>query len=284
MSLVLSVITAAIAWLCAPALGADCAPLDEATVRDRVSNAKAAVDRDDLVGFAETRRALFTDLACLDIPLPVDAWARFLLDEAVVAYALAEPWQPPLATALALDPDLPRGDLPEALRDWVPAPPTAAPGDPLASGAFLVDGQPVESAPALTGVHVVQRLADGRWSTRVLRDEPFPADWRVEVAPVPVATAPVRRSRGSPALIGVGLGVAAVGAAIGAGTWAARGGVVDPGAGDRLVLANVAGWSAAGLGVALGVVGLAAPGPVRTDAEARVPPVRAAFTLALELR
>ena len=175
------------------ARAADCAPLPEAGLRDLVAEAKAAVDRDDLVSFAEARRNLFHDLPCLEGPLPVDAWARFLLDEAVVGYALGEGWEAPLGTALTLT-DLPRAELPQELRDWVAVPRPAVGAGSLAEGAFLLNGRLLDSVPDLTGVHVVQRQEGGLWTTRVLRDTPFPDDWRapaVVPAPAPVPLPPV---------------------------------------------------------------------------------------------
>src|SRR5262245_31709559 len=139
-------------WWTEIARAADCAPLDDAGVRALVAEAKDAVDRDDLIAFAETRRRLFQELPCAADPLPVDAWARFLLDEAVVAYALGEPWESALGTALSLAPELPRGDLPEALRDWHPGPVPAASG-PLASGEYWVDGRGIAAVPELSGLH-----------------------------------------------------------------------------------------------------------------------------------
>ena len=84
----------------------DCIRLDEARLRSIVADAKAAVDRDDLVTFVQLRRTLIGDLPCLEGQLPVDAWARFLLDDAVVEFALGEAWKEPLATARSGGPSL----------------------------------------------------------------------------------------------------------------------------------------------------------------------------------
>lgn len=241
------------------AAAADCAALGEPGLRALVGEAKAAIDRDDLVSFGETRRTLLRELPCLDSPLPVDAWARFLFDDAVVAYGLGEPWESSLGTALSLDPQLPRTDLPEELRTWVW--PVAVPGvGPLGPGEFLLDGRPItEVPPPLPGIHVAQRRQDGVVTTRVLRGAPFPADWQ----PSPAVGEPVERSRGRPGWIVAGVAGALVGAAVGTGTWAARGSVHDARAGDRLVWANVAGWSVAAVGVGVGGVGLALPVALR---------------------
>lgn len=244
----------------------ECAPLDPGGVRARVDEARVAVDRDDLVSFAEVRRALFRDLPCLEEPLPTDAWARFLLDEAVVAYALGEAWEDPLATALALEPTLPRGDLPPALRDWSVEPPPID-GGALGPGEFLLDGEPLAAVPTLAGLHVVQRRQDDGWTTRVLRNAPFPTEWQASRRPVPMP-APVpaplpepvaRRSHGSVPLVVTGVVVAVAGAAVGVGSWAIRDTVEAPASGTGLVAANVAGWSAAAVGGVLGGVGLVVP-------------------------
>jgi hypothetical protein len=266
--MILVVLVSALALAAPPG----CSPLDEAGLRALVAEAKAAVDRDDLVSYAERRKRLYQDLPCLEIPLPADVWARFLLDEAVVAYALGQRWEAPLGTALSLDPALPRGDLPPELRAWIPPAPAAS-AAPLASGAFRIDGRSVSAAPVpvgtdLVGTHVVQRELDGELTTRVLQDEPFPADWRAEPLPEPVPAtsssppAPVApRGRGRPPLVATGAVMALVGSAVGVGTWAVRGSVHDADAADRLVLANAGGWTVAALGAVLGGVGLAVAAP-----------------------
>lgn len=246
----------------------DCAPLDPTDLRARVDEARVAVDRDDLVSFAEVRRALFRDLPCLSAPLSSEVWARFLLDEAVVAHALGEAWEDPLATALSLDPGLPRGDLPPALRDWSAGPPSAG-GAALGAGEFLLDGQPLDAVPTLSGVHVVQRREDDVWTTRVLRNAPFPAEWQAETRPVPIPMPvpipsplpePVgHRRHASLPLITIGSAVGVLGAAVGVGTWAIRDTVRAPDAGKGLVAANVAGWSVAAAGGVVSGLGFVVP-------------------------
>ena len=203
------------------ASAADCAPLSDADLRARIGAAKAAVDRDDLVSFAETREDLLAALPCLATPLPVNAWARFLLDDAVVSYALGEGWEATLGTALSLDPTLPRTDLPQALRTWDPPPSSPAAGA-LASGSYLVDGRSVTAIPALEGLHVVQRREGEALATEGPAGRAVPERLGRRAAPT---TPPPGRSRGSPALIATGLAAAVVGTGVGAGRLGrARGG------------------------------------------------------------
>ncbi|MEZ4237827.1 MAG: hypothetical protein R3F59_17105 [Myxococcota bacterium] len=174
----------------AAAQQADCSvPLGDADVRALAKVSSQAIFDDDPVTHKRVYGELVRLAPCLDHPVSRDAWAQLLLDEAIVRYVAKEPWQPVLATALAVRPDL--SGVPQYLLDAFVAPPPPPPGPAVPEDAALfVDGVLVRRAPqrdpAAPDVHLVQLWRDGRMRSRYLQPGvPFPDDW-LEAAPVRV--------------------------------------------------------------------------------------------------
>jgi hypothetical protein len=167
--------------------------------------AQAAIDREDVVGHGAIWRELQASLPCLDGPVPVDAWAELLAGLALVEFAMGYAWEEPLATAIALRPDL-SASLPEPLSTFAPPAP-GAPGAPLA-GEVWIDGARASVEPPV-GLHLAQRRADGGWETVLVRGGPLPVGWRAD-APAPpsppAADAPPRRPLSDRAVVSVGVG------------------------------------------------------------------------------
>lgn len=173
-----------VAFWFASARAQDCAqPLSELEFRALVRESKEAIFRDDVL----THRRLFGELAervpCLTGQLPKDAWAELLVSEAIVRNATGGDWQAPLATALAVFPDL--AAVPEYLMEqYAPGPPARATGAPIPSDATLfVDGVLVAAVPELQGQHIVQVWRDGRWRSAWSDSAPVPAEWLIPKAP-----------------------------------------------------------------------------------------------------
>jgi len=270
--------------LSTPALASpECAPFVEQDLRELVARSKAAIDADDVVSHGALFRELQARLPCLEAQVPKEAWAEFLVGMAVVEFALGRSWEPPLRTALGIHPSVTRDYGPPEIREY-PLPEGGQSGTAtLAAGAvYFVDGVVVTTAPSLDGLHVVQRLEGGSWTTEVLLDEPFPAEW-IAAPPPPVVEPPPAqvvepRPPGHPrsgrGLFATGIVMCTLGSLTGGGTyWIGHGGgIFTKGQADALEVINVAGWTLAGTGLVVGVVGLgasrASPGqpPVAVDA------------------
>ena len=108
--------------LTAPALAAPtCEPFSEEDFRELVARSKAAIGADDVVGHGALYRQLQAQLPCLEVQLPKEPWAEFLVGMAVVEYALGRAWEPPLRTALEVYPLVVRDYGPPEIREY-PAP------------------------------------------------------------------------------------------------------------------------------------------------------------------
>jgi hypothetical protein len=130
----------------------------------QVEVVRARIEADDLDGFDRASAALLASVGCLSEPAPSGAWARYLVGAALVAWRRADDWQTPLATALAIDPDIDRGVVsPHEIAAWTPPAP-AAPRP--ARGTWFVDGRPADALPS-DGVHVVQRVLGGELRSMV---------------------------------------------------------------------------------------------------------------------
>ncbi|MEZ4322116.1 MAG: hypothetical protein R3F61_31885 [Myxococcota bacterium] len=161
--------------------------MSDAELRDLVAKAIEAIDKED----ARTHREVLTTLEgrvpCLEGQMPSRPWADFLVTEALIRYADQLPdWDRPLQLALDLVPDHP--DVPAWLLDEYrpPAPPV---GDPMTipdGRLIVIDGRViVGTVPPLSGLHVIQTVADGKWRSMLLRGQPFPREWFVVVPDKP---------------------------------------------------------------------------------------------------
>ncbi|MBT3221191.1 MAG: hypothetical protein HN348_19080 [Proteobacteria bacterium] len=98
-------------------------------------------------------------------------------DLGVPRTALGEDWEGPLATAIGADPLVKRDYGPVETQNWRP-PTRDQVFPPLPTGArFYLDGVLITLEPQLGSIHVLQRRMEEVWETRLLRDEPFPAEW-----------------------------------------------------------------------------------------------------------
>ena len=157
--------------------GSDCAPLDEEAFADAVAAVHRLIDDEALGTFELVQDAFEVRLPCLTfVPAP-EAWARYLVDVAVVSHHNGGDWQRPLATALAVAPGTPLGVGPRhPMAAWTPPEPSDPPGRAPEGVALFVDGVETARLPA-RGIHLVQvRTATGLRSV-LLRDEPLPDHW-----------------------------------------------------------------------------------------------------------
>jgi len=182
-----------------------------------VKASETAINQDDAYKHKTLMAEFLRSLPCVETQLPKDAWAQFLVSEAIVRYASEQDWKNALNTALNVWPDVP--GVPEFILDeWGPEAPKGPLDTPTPAGTTLfLDGVLVTRPLMLTGLHIVQRLRDGKWDTRLLEDENWPAEWfakEVELdddgnpiaAPDPVPDGPVEIK-----------GRAAIGVLVGAG-------------------------------------------------------------------
>lgn len=184
--MLLSLMTAALAATCEQ-------PFSQAELRSTIGRAKAAIENGDPAAHVRASDALRDGIACLESQLPSNEWADFLVTEALIKYAEKAPgWEKALKLALELVPDHP--DVQDfILEDYLEPAPAAGPSKPIPDGTVVfIDGKIVtRSIPPLDGLHVVQMVRDGRWQSRMLRNEPFPDHWLV----VEQAEEPVRQRR-----------------------------------------------------------------------------------------
>jgi hypothetical protein len=197
-------------WLLAADLaGASdgCPRVDESSVRQWDQRAAAALDRDDLVAFDAVLEVVEAGVPCLAVQLPRDAWASLLVSVAVANHSRDEAWQAPLESALRIAPDVDRSRTPPAVREYVPGQSSSNQRRLPEDAAYFLDGVSVSMVGELRGLHVVQRLEGGRWSSRLVQDTPFPADWTEPSSP----SSPEPATRGARFHVGLGGGSGATG-------------------------------------------------------------------------
>lgn len=242
-------------------------PFGTADFAEVVQAADTALGDDDLIAFGEVFKGLRERTHCLDVAVSPDQWARFLISQTIVEYALAREWRPSIITALNIAPNVPHDYGPDDIIGFIRSPPDKTHWVPVATDAtFYLDGVRVDavSPDALAGPHIAQSFADGRWDSLYLEDEPYPSNW---LAPPEVDAVVVRKA--SPVLPIVGVSLAVIGAGVGVGTYAASRSVEYPsqGAETALVASNVGGWSLAGVGGVLAGTSLV----LRLSSSPRVP-------------
>ncbi len=139
----------------------------------------AAVAEDDAAGHTAAFDEILARLPCLDGALPRTAWVRLLVDEAIVRSAAGQPYQDPLAAALAADPT---AAVPDFLSTAdLPADRSPTPGS--LRFPTTVDGASLDAPVALWGLHVVQAHTP-ELRTWVIRDGELPKEL-VEPPPAP---------------------------------------------------------------------------------------------------
>lgn len=242
-----------------------------AEFKDQVDRAQSAIDDGDVLGHGAAWRALQAGIPCLDVPVPVDAWAKFLVGYAVVEHALGRDWEPALRTALRIQPAVSRDYGPEALRTWTPT--DGGLRVDVASGVWI-DGVQAESTGALTGPHILQRRRDGAWESQVVTSAPLPDGWepssdppasdRTEPVVVPDPPASDRGPSRGKALRIAGWSAAGVGAIGGLGSALYTvDGIRDPDGDDpwsetevtAVKAVNIGAWSLFAVGTGVAVVG-----------------------------
>lgn len=244
------------------------------------SRAEEAIAAEDIVGHARVFSEIRDRASCLQEQAPAREWARLLVTFAVVQHALDRAWREPLTAAMVADPEVDTQAGPPDIRGY----PRISPDEshwPAVAGdaAFYLDGRPVERVPpgAMLGPHLAQSFADDRWETLYLVDEPYPwnwlapttaphpeSTWQPEPEPekVAVSTRFERVGYRSPVPLATGAGLVALGTGTGVATWAAtlgrdRASIAQE---RTLKIANVVGWSAAGIGTGLVTVHVATGG------------------------
>ncbi|MCB9683942.1 MAG: hypothetical protein H6738_01690 [Alphaproteobacteria bacterium] len=159
-----------IAWTLATAR-AGC-PLSADDIVAASERSASAIAADDAPEHAKTFTALLRDLHCLEEELPREAWARLLLDEAIVSFAEGRDHRTVLAAAHRADPEL---AIPSFLARTPPSTELfRAPG--TLRWPTTVDGVRVEDPVRLEGVHVVQATTGRGHLTWVVDDGRFPED------------------------------------------------------------------------------------------------------------
>ncbi|MCA9489399.1 MAG: hypothetical protein KC621_05735 [Myxococcales bacterium] len=159
-----------IVWTAATAL-AGC-PLSAADVVAASERSASAIAEDDAPEHAKTFATLVRDLHCLEEELPREAWARLLLDEAIVSFADGRDHRSALAAAHRADPEL---AIPSFLARTPPSTDLfRAPG--TLRWPTTVDGVAVDDPVRLEGVHVVQATTPRGHLTWVVQDGHFPED------------------------------------------------------------------------------------------------------------
>jgi hypothetical protein len=162
------------------ALAADCpTPLTEEGLRTIVDDAKAAIATGDQQAHEDASKELERRIPCLAEQLSSRPWADYLVTYALVKHvAKDDDWNEPLSVALALVPDHP--DVPAFVaRDYLPPAEPTGTSRAIPEGVVVfLDGKVVlDDVPPLSGVHVLQAVVDGRWTSRLLIDEPVPDDF-----------------------------------------------------------------------------------------------------------
>lgn len=234
--------------------------LTGAGVTTLVEAADDALEQDDLLAHGEALKAFRERVVCLEEPLSPRDWADFLVRLAVVENALGREWRAPLITALTVHPEVSRNFGPDDIQTFPQPRPDRTHYVPLADDAeFYLDGQRVRSVPPsdLPGPHVAQSFADGRWDTRYLLDEPYPSNW---LAPEPLQAVVVDKEPSKKPrvalILGGSLASLGTGLAVGTAAYATGQTEVTHQAEAQLTAANVAGWSAAGVGAGLVVLSI----------------------------
>ncbi len=166
---------------------AACKSMNAESFAKFAADAEVAIDDDDLVRHGQIYRALQEQLPCMDERLPIDGWADFLVGYAIVEYAMGREWEDALGVAVTIKPTVARDFGPAEIRNFVP---TATFDDdskpPLPVDAEIyLDGQRIQYEPAVGSLHIVQQFKNGVWNTRLLQNEPFPEDWRVQFVDEP---------------------------------------------------------------------------------------------------
>jgi hypothetical protein len=171
-----------LALLLADALGAPaCKPLDEAGLRSLVFDAQSAIDRGDRAMNTQLVVEILDRVPCLQfVPSPRE-WSDFLVELAIARFAEQGDWQTPLGAALRLRPGIDRGVAAgHPMAEWTPPPAEPGtipvpPGDPV-----YVDGTLAADLPPVHGMFLVQRVHGESVASRLVVDEPVPADWLTE--------------------------------------------------------------------------------------------------------
>ena len=202
------------ALLASPVAAAQCVSFDEGEFRTMVESSQKAIDQDDAYKHKQLMVEFVRMLPCLEMQLPKDAWAQFLVSESIVRFTTDQDWRAALDTALEIWPDVP-GVPAFILEEWGPK----APGPPrtldIPEGTTLfVDGVLVEETPELSGLHVIQRLLDGEWESRLVEDGEWPSDWFEALVVLDKDGNPIDPSRDGPREVGPR---AALGVLIGVG-------------------------------------------------------------------
>lgn len=196
------------------AWGQECAQaFEEPVLRAMVKGSTDALSNDDPLGHKKMYNQFVAMVPCLRSQLPKDAWARLLINDAIVRKATQDPdWMAPLSTAMAIFPDL--DAVPGYIaRDFAPSLPPPPRPEPIPEDATLfVDGVLQQSVPILSGEHILQLWRDGAWQSLHVVDQQVPSAWLVarprEVVQVEADTGEwVPEGRG---ILGVSFGLAVV--------------------------------------------------------------------------
>lgn len=169
------------------ALGAECeTPFTLDELRVVVGTALSAIDQGDPATHQRASEELVARIPCIQGQVPATEWADYLVTEALVRYLEKTPgWEKALKTALELSPNHPYiQDF--ILEDYLEPPDPPGEPVPIPPGhVVVIDGRILTGAvPPLDGLHVVQDLHEGKWRSKVLRGEAFPAEWLQPAAPL----------------------------------------------------------------------------------------------------
>lgn len=275
-------------------LNAVCPLMSRAELDASVARGREALFAEDIATVAAVDAELQKRLPCFRGSLvEPEQWAPHLVTLSIAAYARNLDWQTPLASALASLPTVSRAvGAGHPVGAWVAPAPAPATRTSPAGVEVYVDGRRVSYLPPMVGPHLVQ-LRDGKqFLTRYLPNGEAHAPWDELLAPF-IQDAPPAASTESTATIrtarpGSGVKVAFIvtGAVVAAGgggllafasseeqalladeqqlrQWALAGETAESVESDPAVqqvnTLYIAGFAAAGTGLALGLLGVVLP-------------------------
>ncbi|MCA9570299.1 MAG: hypothetical protein KC656_20790 [Myxococcales bacterium] len=172
--------------LVALSLASECEPLGAGEFSSLLIDAETALDRSDRERLDTLVGELVRRVPCLEFGPSTRQVADFFVLVAVWRFARGEPWEDAISTAVDVRPNVDRGVSPHhPVGAYQPSPQPEQPAPLVATGPVWVDGSLVETLPG-SGMHLVQRTADGVWRTVLMDGTPPDAVWFQERIRQPV--------------------------------------------------------------------------------------------------
>lgn len=156
-----------------------CHVVREVDFRGLVYQLQAAIDRGDANTSHALSEEIYGQVSCFGFAPDSRLLADYLVARAVDAFAANDPWEPAMALALQLRPDVDRGvGGGHPLATWEPPARPPALMTPTPAGVELtVDGVSARSLPSPQGLHLVQRRSGEYWASLWTLDQPVDEAW-----------------------------------------------------------------------------------------------------------